>query len=259
MDNMNENPAIDARTEAAVQEAALLVKNARYLIAFTGAGISVESGIPPFRGENGLWSKYDPQILDIDYFHRRPEDAWKVIKEIFYDYFGKAEPNGAHRTLALLERQGLLKTLITQNIDDLHFKAGSRNIVEYHGNSRNLFCRNCRKTFSVSRDIFEAMPPRCSCGTVLKPDFVFFGEGIPLKAVADSEHAVKKTDVMILIGTTGEVYPAAALPPEAKRRGAKIIEINPVPSNYTSEITDIFIGMRAVRAMDLLYARIAGS
>jgi NAD-dependent deacetylase len=108
-----------------ISQAARLIQGARYLTAFTGAGVSVESGIPPFRCEGGLWSKYDPRMLELDYFLAHPEKAWPVIREIFYDHFGAARPNRAHEVLAAWEARGLLKCLITQNIDNLHFNAGS--------------------------------------------------------------------------------------------------------------------------------------
>ncbi len=115
-----------------------LIRNSRRLVAFTGAGISVESGIPPFRGPDGLWSRYNPQVLDLTYFQYHPEDSWRVIKEIFYDFFGKAEPNPGHFALADLERAGILRGIITRNIDNLHQAAGSRDVVEFHGSSRRL-------------------------------------------------------------------------------------------------------------------------
>jgi len=115
-------------TSSAIHESAALIRQARHLTAFTGAGISVESGIPPFRGEGGLWSRYDPRMLELDYFLAHPEKAWPVIREIFYDHFGKARPNRAHEVLAAWEARGLLKTLITQNIDNLHHIAGSERL-----------------------------------------------------------------------------------------------------------------------------------
>jgi len=108
-----------ADTHSAIHQAASLIRGSRYLTAFTGAGISVESGIPPFRGPGGLWSKYDPRMLELDYFRSHPDSAWPVIKEIFYDHFGKAKPNRAHEVLAAWEGRGLLKCLITQNIDSV--------------------------------------------------------------------------------------------------------------------------------------------
>jgi len=114
-----------AEVKVAVREAASLIRRARHLTAFTGAGISVESGIPPFRGPGGLWNKYNPRMLELGYFLSHPDTAWPVIREIFYDHFGKARPNRAHEVLAAWEVRGLLKTLITQNIDNLHPVAGS--------------------------------------------------------------------------------------------------------------------------------------
>lgn len=235
-----------------ILEAAELLKKSKYITAFTGAGISVESGIPPFRGPEGLWSKYNPEVLDINYFYNNPESSWRVIKEIFYDFFTKAEPNAAHYVLAQWEKTGLLKAIITQNIDNLHYTAGSRNIVEYHGTSRELTCTKCGRKYEPRRELLEKLPPLCECGGLLKPDFVFFGEGIPEKAVIKSAELVEKSDLMVLIGTTGEIYPASLIPREASARGASILEINTSPSNYTDSITDIFIKMKASEALTLL-------
>lgn len=237
-----------------ISKAAAAIRNARHLVAFTGAGISAESGIPPFRGENGIWSRYDPKVLDIDYFNADPARCWPIIKEIFYDFFGKAKPNRAHLILAELEGNGLLKTLITQNIDDLHYRAGNRAVIEYHGNSRLLACPKCGKRFEVQAVDLTRLPPHCACGAVLKPDFVFFGEPIPAGALVGSEEAAKKADVMLVIGTTGEVYPAALLPREASRKGATIIEVNPEESAYTGDVTDIFVRLPAVVAMERILA-----
>jgi NAD-dependent deacetylase len=225
-----------------IEKAAQLIQNAKRVIAFTGAGISVESGIPPFRGPNGLWAKYDPISLDINHFNKHPDQAWKVIKEIFYEHFGKASPNDAHNALAEMESLDLLQVLITQNIDNLHQKAGSLMVIEYHGNSQRLLCRQCGNHYPVSDQLIDRMPPKCpECGDILKPDFVFFGEPIPIKT---HQYALKETieaDVWLVIGTTGEVFPAASLPFEAKYNGKTIIEINIEPSNYTHQISDIFL------------------
>lgn len=229
--------------------AARALRNARHVTAFTGAGISVESGIPPFRGAEGLWSRYDPRCLDIAYFHAHTAEAWRVIKEIFYDFFGAAQPNDAHRALARLEAEGIVKALITQNIDNLHQEAGSRVVHEFHGNSRTLLCLGCGARVSAREINLDILPPRCPCGGVLKPDFVFFGEMIPEQANRLSFREAELADVFLLIGTTGEVMPACLIPEEAKRRGAMIIEINTEPSNYTGRITDIFLRGRATEIM----------
>ena len=242
-----------------IARAALLLARARHVTAFTGAGISVESGIPPFRGPEGLWSKVDPIVLDIDYFHRHPLESWKVIKEIFFDFFGKAQPNPAHFALAELERVGIVKAVITQNIDNLHQRAGSRTVYELHGNSRFLVCERCGTRYPVEEVSLEELPPRCPrCGTVLKPDFVFFGEQLP---ELDYRRAIEETevaDVFLLVGTTGEIMPASTLPVLAKRHGATIVEVNVAPSNYTESITDIFIREKASVALPALAEAVQG-
>lgn len=233
-----------------IEQAARMILKAHRSVAFTGAGISVESGIPPFRGANGLWSKYNPEFLDISFFHRHPLESWRLIKEIFYDFFGKAKPNLAHYALAELEKKGLLQAVITQNIDNLHQEAGSKTVYEFHGNSRRLVCTRCHATRDVRETDLDVLPPRCSdCGAILKPDFIFFGEAIPEPANSLSFAEAEKADLFILIGTTGEIMPASMIPDLAKQAGAKIIEINIEPSNYTHRITDLFIRGKATQAM----------
>ena len=236
-----------------IYQAAELIKHSNYNVAFTGAGISVESGIPPFRGDNGLWSKYDPVFLDINYFHQHPEKSWRLIKEIFYDFFGKAKPNAAHYTLAEMEKMRLLHSIITQNIDNLHQNAGSKEVYEFHGNSRYLICETCSKSFLAKKIDLSSLPPSCPyCKTVLKPDFVFFGEPIPEPANTNSFKEAINAEIFILIGTTGEIMPASIIPFEAKKNGKKIIEINVAPSNYTQTITDIFLQGKATVIMQQL-------
>ncbi len=234
-----------------IAQAVGLLRGSKYLTAFTGAGISVESGIPPFRGEGGLWNRYDPRMLELDYFLRHPEKTWPILREIFYEHFGKAKPNKAHEALAALEARGLLKVLITQNIDNLHFEAGSRNVVEFHGNSRTLVCLDCGSKRDADLQLLNNLPPRCECGGIYKPDFIFFGEGIPAKALIASEKAANETDLMLVVGSTGEVYPAAGVPRKAKLHGARIVEINPRPSEFTP-LADLFIGMKAAEAFTLI-------
>ena len=233
-----------------IKLAAQLLKNSKHTTVFTGAGISVESGIPPFRGVNGLWSKYDPTILDINYFYSNPFESWIKIKEIFYDFFGKAKPNAAHYSIANLEKKGFVKSVITQNIDNLHQEAGSKTVYEFHGNSQKLICTKCNKIFNVKDINLDNLPPKCSiCGSVLKPDFVFFGEQIPEYANTMSLNEAQNAEVFLVIGTTGEVMPASIIPQIAKQNGAKIIEINTLPSNYTNSITDIFLQGKASEIM----------
>jgi len=234
-------------------DAARLIKKAERVTGFTGAGISVESGIPPFRGEDGLWSKYDPGCLEINYFYAHSIEAWDVIREIFYDFFGIAQPNAAHKGLAVMEEKGLLQTVITQNIDNLHQEAGSKEVYEFHGNSKYLICLECGHRYHVSEVDLVQRPPSCAeCNGLLKPDFVFFGEPIPEEAHTRAKHEAQVSDVFILIGTTGEVMPASFIPPLAKQNGATIIELNIEPSNYTQQITDIFLRAKATEAMTRL-------
>ena len=235
------------------KKAAKIIKSAERVTAFTGAGISVESGIPPFRGENGLWSKFDPIFLDINYFHQNPLKSWELIKEIFYDFFGKAKPNAAHFALAEMEKLGYVKSVITQNIDNLHQQAGSKEVYEFHGNSRDLICINCGKIHQAQETDFSKLPPKCDkCENILKPDFVFFGEPIPELARTNSFAETKKADVFILIGTTGEIMPASMIPYEAKNNDVKIIEVNTKPSNYTNSITDLFLKGKATEILEKL-------
>jgi len=242
-------PTNDTRNlDAAVRA----LQQARRVVAFTGAGISVESGIPPFRGVGGLWSKYDPECLDIDYFNAHATEAWLVIKEIFYDFFGKAKPNPAHFALAQMEAQGRLGCIITQNIDALHQQAGSRAVIEFHGTSRRLVCMRCKRVLDYSPSLLEGMPPRCACGGILKPDFVFFGEPIPQAAHEASYAETFRSDTWLVIGTTGEVQPASWLPHQAKRQGATIVEINVEASTYTNAITDIFLSGKASEILPAL-------
>ena len=227
------------------QAAMKAIKSAKSIVAFTGAGISVESGIPTFRGPNGLWSRYEPKILDLGYFLSNPKESWSVIKEIFYDYMGvNAKPNDSHKFLAKLEEVGKLKGVITQNIDNLHQEAGSKNVVEFHGTAKRVVCIDCKRYYDISQISLDNLPPLCpKCNGLLKPDFVFFGEAIPPEAYAKSHTLISNSDLLIIIGTTGEVAPASYLPYENKN--AFVIEINIKKSAFTPQLTDIFLQERA--------------
>lgn len=229
-----------------ISEAIEVLKKSKHSVAFTGAGISVESGIPPFRGEGGLWGKYDPKVLDLEFFFANPLESWTAIKKIFYEFFGAAQANNAHKVLARMEAEGKLHSVITQNIDNLHQEAGSKVVHEFHGNSKKLVCTKCGKTYSVNQVDFQIPIPSCGKdGALLKPDFIFFGESIPEQAYIQSFAEAENAEVFVLIGTTGEVMPASMVPQIAKKNGVKIIEINPNPSLYTTEITDIYLKGKA--------------
>lgn len=239
------------------QEAARIIVNARHCVAFTGAGISVESGIPPFRGENGLWNKYDPMTFDISYFLENTTDSWAAIREIFYDLFGRVLPNTAHYALAEMEDRSLIQSVITQNVDNLHRDAGNRTVYEFHGSLKQIRCLDCDALVPVDRIDINCLVPACrQCGGRLKPDVIFFGEPIPEPAASLSFEAAGNADRMILIGTTGTVAPANMLPRQAKANHARIIEINPVPSEYTRTITDVFLQDKATIAMEKLMEEI---
>lgn len=241
--------------DADIERAAELIRNSKHTTAFTGAGISVESSIPPFRGEGGLWTKYDPAIADINYFRAHPREAWEWIKKIFYDGWGTKKPNLAHQGIAELEKNGLVKTVITQNIDCLHQAAGSRTVYEFHGTLEYLICNICRSRIIVHQVSLDHLPPKCGqCGGILRPDFVFFGEGIPEPARSLSFQEAWNADLFLVIGTTGEVMPACQIPVMAKNNYAKIVEINIAPSTYTHTITDIFLKGKATEVMSQLCA-----
>ena len=233
-----------------LQTAANLIRKAKYAVAFTGAGVSVESGIPPFRGENGLWNTTDPIFLEIDFFRKKPLQSWIKIKEIFYDSLGDAEPNLAHEILAKMEKRSFLETIITQNIDHLHQKAGNKYVYEIHGTYKQLVCTECSSEYDMSFANLNYLPPTCFiCKGILKPDMVFFNEPIPAFAKKRSFEEAAKADVLLIIGTNAEVLPAAKIPEVAKENGAKIIEINIKPSHFTNTVTDIFLEMKATEAM----------
>jgi NAD-dependent deacetylase len=236
-----------------INQAAELLRQSKRAIVMTGAGISVESGIPPFRGEGGLWSQYDPIVLDLKYFLKHPEISWPAIKKLFYDPYGQAKPNEAHYALARLEQFGIIKTVITQNIDNLHQQAGSQNVYEFHGTLQSLLCLKCRTEYPHQQVNFNQTIPRCPTDNgLLKPNVVLFGEGIPEQIAIQSFSQAMKADVVLVIGTSGEVMPACAIPYEAKKKGATIIEINPNESDYTQSITDIFLNGKATQMMSML-------
>lgn len=229
--------------QTSIAKAADAIKGAGRAILFSGAGISVESGIPPFRGPGGLWNKYDPEFIEINFFLANPEKSWSLIKEIFYENWGAAKPNKAHLAAAGLERKGLLKTVITQNIDCLHQRAGSRNVLEFHGSLDRLVCLDCAASLDSADIGLYGETPRCPlCKGLLKPDIVFFGEGIPEEVSAMSFGASSSCDLVIVVGTTGEVMPAGMIPRDAKRNGATVIEINVERSSLSdSGVTDILL------------------
>ncbi|MBN1880630.1 MAG: NAD-dependent deacylase [Deltaproteobacteria bacterium] len=247
-----------------IHRAARDIFNARHVVVLTGAGISTESGIPDFRSPGGLWEKYDPMEFLYDRFLADPKRIWEMSLEMKKNGdldMAQAKPNPAHLALAELERMGHIKCVITQNVDNLHQKAGSMDVIEFHGNMLWAKCIKCDIRYPLEEvekklDKHE-LPPRCEkCSGILKPDAVFFGESIPSASLYRSISEAKMADVMIVAGTSAVVYPAAELPFVAKRGGgffstsvtepspnvgAIIIEVNDEPTQLTGRVSDYLL------------------
>ena len=230
----------------AIRQAADLLAGAEYAIALTGAGLSVESGIPSFRGPGGLWTRYgQPSNLSYRVFSRDPQAWWeqRLRDEStpgnptydLKDAVDRAVPNAGHVALAELQTLGILKSVITQNVDGLHDRAGSGTVLEIHGNRNYLRCVDCGVRRPREGYLITDLPPVCAaCGGVLKLDTVMFGEPIPPATLAACVVEVQRCDAMLLVGTSGAVNPAAQFPLVARERGAQIIEVNPAPTELTA-------------------------
>ncbi len=230
--------------EEAVYRAAKIIAESRFLVALTGAGISAESGIPTFRGKDGLWSKYRPEDLaSPEAFARNPKLVWEWYRWRMEIVF-RARPNAGHIALAELERMDVLKCVITQNVDGLHQEAGSRCVIELHGSIRRVRCLLCDYRQSLT-ELPQEIPPRCPrCGSLLRPDVVWFGEPLPEDAWRRAVELCGQADVILVVGTSGVVMPAGYLPYIVKRGGGKVIEVNIEPSAITP-ITDVFVSGKA--------------
>ncbi|MFO7737183.1 MAG: NAD-dependent deacylase [Desulfatiglandaceae bacterium] len=223
-----------------IEQSADIIGKSELTLALTGAGVSVESGIPDFRSAQGLWSKYDPaEYAAIDAFRARPEMVWEMLREMD-DLISDAKPNKAHLGMGELERMGCLHWIVTQNVDNLHQRGGSKNVIEYHGNSSTLSCLWCGRGY-LSEDRRNQYPPRCDCGKILKPDVVFFGEAIPQDALSRSFQLASAAQALLVAGTSAVVSPANSIPAIAKRNGARIIEINMERTHLTDTVTDVFL------------------
>ena len=226
-------------------EAAARLRTARKAIALTGAGASVESGIPDFRSPGGLWTKYPPEeYATIEAFQADPDKVWGLWYDLGQMLLG-VQPNPGHEALAEMEALGRLQAVITQNIDNLHQQAGNETVIEYHGNAQRFVCTHCRRRTPLEVEgLRPEVCPRCDAcntGAVLKPDVVLFGEAIPTKALFDGEVWAHTADVVIVVGTSAQVFPAAGIPYTAKEHGAYIIECNIEPTEFTHHITDAFL------------------
>lgn len=208
-----------------------LIRDAGSVVALTGAGISVPSGIPDFRSPGtGLWRNVNPmEVAHIDVFRRDPARFWHFYGDRFQT-LGDKEPNGAHRALATLERAGLLDAVITQNIDRLHVKAGTRNLIEVHGTIDHSSCVDCGARYPLAdvrarQRADDAGVPRCDCGRPLKPDVVLFGDYLPVEALAHADRLAAGADLMLCIGSSLEVYPVAHLPDVSLSAGGQVVII----------------------------------
>ncbi len=215
--------------------AAELVAAARRGVAFTGAGVSAESGIRTFRGQDGLWRQYDPyKVASIEGFRRDPSVYWRVASE-GWRMFRQAQPNPGHRALAALEEAGHLAGVVTQNTDGLHRDAGTRRLIELHGNGRTVRCLDCGATEprpAVQARLDRELPPRCLvCGGMhIKPDVVFFGEALPPAAMMEAFRLARECDLMLVVGSSLQVYPAADVPELAAERSAPLVIVNDEPT-----------------------------
>jgi NAD-dependent deacetylase len=228
--------------DADLDAAARCLANARYVIALTGAGLSVESGIPPFRGPGGLWTKHgEPPMNGYQRFLANPKKAWEdrlnpsgPIRELF-DALARAEPNPGHTALVELEQMGVVQATITQNIDNLHRLAGTSRLLEIHGNATLIRCVQCVARFERDEIDYGVLPPGCPrCGGLLKSDTVSFGEPIPPDVLAACGDEAARADCMLVAGTSATVYPAAGFPMAIADRGGDLIEVNPYPSELTA-------------------------
>ncbi len=223
-----------------IDKAADIIINSKLTLALTGAGVSVESGIPDFRSAEGLWSKFDPaEYATISAFRANPEKIWGMLGEMG-ELLSQAKPNKAHIGMGELEKMGYLHYIITQNIDNLHQAGGSKNVIEYHGNASTLSCLWCGKRYK-SEEKMDEYPPRCECSNILKPDVVFFGEAIPSDAMSNSFQLASKAQTLMVVGTSAVVSPANTIPSVAKQNGAQIIEVNKERTHLTDSLTDTFL------------------
>ncbi|MFH1057338.1 MAG: NAD-dependent deacylase [Pseudomonadota bacterium] len=241
-----------AEIQSQLREVAALIAGAETVVALTGAGISVDSGIPAFRGSQGLWDKYDPMdYASIDSFRADPARVWGMLLELDNLVRG-ALPNPAHAALARLEAVGRLSAVITQNIDGLHQAAGNRSVIEFHGSGRRLRCTSCGRQVGRLELVLDPLPPRCGCGGVVKPDVVLFGEPIPERAAMTAFTLASACQVMLVVGTSAVVAPASHLPLLAKGNDAKVVEINLEPTSLSQRVSDYVFHLPAATLLPWL-------
>jgi len=244
-----------------INKAAELLINSKNAVVLTGAGISTESGIPDFRGESGIWAKYKPEIYgSIQSFLNDPSKFWKMAEDIAPTLFN-AEPNAGHYAIAALEKMNIVKAIITQNVDELHQKAGSIIVYEVHGNINRFSCLGCRASYNKQQLLRKMkkekkLPPLCDfCATPLKPSVVLFGESLPNFEKYMSIDLAKKTDVMLIAGSSLSVAPVCDLPLYTVSEGGKLIIINDEPT-YLDERAEIVINNKTGTMLPLIVEEI---
>jgi len=211
-----------------MSELAQLLRERQPCVVLTGAGISTESGIPDFRSASGIWAQYDPmEYATIDAFRRDPEKVWEFYA-LRLGVLAEAEPNAGHLALAELERRALVQAVVTQNIDGLHQRAGSREVIEVHGSIRTASCLECGAEAALERPAQRC--PRC--GAIMKPGVVMFGELLPEAAMARAAELARAAGLLLVVGSTLEVYPVAALPEETLMAGGTLAIVNRGPTPY---------------------------
>ena len=236
----------DEALAATADKAASIVAAAKHVVALVGAGMSAESGVPTFRGKDGLWTKHgEPDLRDYDRFREDPKRWWEqrlnpspAVNELVAS-LAEAVPNEGHFALKAMEDAGFLQAIITQNIDNLHQIAGSAKVIEIHGNRTKLRCTVCSCRWPLDEFPIDELPPSCpECGGIVKGDTVMFGEPIPREVLDECVEQTWKCDCMLLVGTSAVVYPAAQFPLDVRRLGGLLIEINPerTPLSDVSEV-----------------------
>jgi len=248
-------------SRAEIEQAAEILRQARNAVALTGAGISTPSGIPDFRGPEGAWKRVDPtEVASLRSFLTNPHAFYAWFRPLLEAVLA-AGPNAAHYALAALERRKILKAIITQNFDGLHQRAGSSEVYELHGHLRSATCPNCERqvpTQALLSRLRRGEPPRCSCGHLLKPDVVLFDEMLPRGLYWLARHAVETTDVMIVAGTSLEVFPVNELPALGLRRKTKLIIIN-MTETHLDERADVVIRHDVAVALPDIVERVTGA
>jgi NAD-dependent deacetylase len=228
--------------DASVSRLAELVRERQPCVVLTGAGISTESGIPDFRSPTGIWAQYDPmEYATIQAFTRDPEKVW-AFYALRFEVLTHAEPNAGHIALAELEREGLVQSIVTQNIDGLHGRAGSHDVIEVHGSIRTASCLGCGEQVSLE-DVVASLqelpaPPCPNCGAILKPDVVMFGELLPPGAMERAVELSQRAGLLLVVGSSLEVYPVAGLPDETVSAGGALAIVNrgPTPFDRLAEV-----------------------